>query len=498
MKPRKTVAQVKKPTPITSTPDPRALPRGVGDNLRAMSAPNAQWLDHGKLGKEFDYTGAHIFLGATDKRLIGVKDDRHHMLIAGSRAGKGRSVIINNLLHYRGSVLCIDPKGENADATAQRRAELGQKVYVIDPFERCREHCAKYRTGFNPLSILKAGNRTLADDAALIADALVVPSGGGDTHWDDSAKNFIEGLVLHVATWRDYEGRRDLVTVYELLSNGTECDGKKGMKGLETEMSINQAVDGAIESAACEFFDKADAELNGVLSSARKHLKFIRSETMKDSLRGDSVSLDVLKDEKATVYVCLPAGRMGANRAWLRLFVNLTIEALERERGERTALPVLMLLDEFPVLGHLKQIEDAAGQIAGFGVKLFITIQDLSQLKALYRDRWETFLGNAGVIQCFGNSEHTTTEWISKRLGKTTIEVKRKREVSRASAPMTGASGESWNPELHNLLTPDEIAYYFSRNKQRQIIFIGGYSPLYLDRVNYDIQPAFKKYAWIG
>ena len=59
-----------------------------------------------------------------------------------------------------------------------------------------------------------------------------------------------------------------------------------------------------------------------------------------------------------------------------------------------------MIMDEFPILGHMQQIEDAAGQVAGFGVKLWPIIQDLSQLKALYKDRWETFMGNSGVIQC--------------------------------------------------------------------------------------------------
>ena len=85
-------------------------------------------------------------------------------------------------------------------------------------------------------------------------------------------------------------------------------------------------------------------------------------------------------------------------------------------------MPVLFVLDEFASLGHMRQIEDAAGQIAGYGVKLWPILQDLGQLKSLYKDRWETFMGNAGVLQFFGNNDLTTLEWISKRLGTTTIE----------------------------------------------------------------------------
>lgn len=79
-----------------------------------------------------------LLLGRRGGRLVGWKDDRHVMTIAGSRAGKGVSLIIPNLLLYEDSALVIDPKGENARITARRRGTeadgLGQDVYVLDPF----------------------------------------------------------------------------------------------------------------------------------------------------------------------------------------------------------------------------------------------------------------------------------------------------------------------------------------------------------------------------
>ena len=79
---------------------------------------------------------------------------------------------------------------------------------------------------------------------------------------------------------------------------------------------------------------------------------------------------------------------------------------------------VLFCLDEFAVLGHMQPIERAAGQIAGFGVKLWPVIQDLTQLQRDYQKAWETFMGNAGLLTFFGNTDLTTLEHISKRLGK--------------------------------------------------------------------------------
>ncbi len=87
-------------------------------------------------------------------------------------------------------------------------------------------------------------------------------------------------------------------------------------------------------------------------------------------------------------------------------------------------------MDEFPVLSYMQQLEVAAGQIASFDVKLWVLLQDWGQGKALYGERWETFAGNAGILQFFGNNDLATTEYVSRRLGKTRVEVSRVSEVA--------------------------------------------------------------------
>lgn len=472
------------------------LPRGVpAQKDTDMSAPKAQWYAPETIAgaAKGHYAPHKVFLGAVGDTLIGVEDDRHMLTIAGSRAGKGRSCIIPNLLHYSGSVLVIDPKGENADKTAMRRHELGQDVHVLDPFKRCPEHCKFFQASFNPLDILDLDSPTLIDDAALIADALVVPS-GGDSHWDDSAKSFIEGLVLHVATAPQYRDKCNLISVYDALMLGETAEHLDGMDGLEAAMLLNTAADGAVATAAISLFSKTEKERDSVISVARKHLTFLRSKQMQSVLKTSDFSLTDLQKYDTSVYLCLPAGRLSANRRWLRLFMNLALEAFEREPKRPEQPPILMIMDEFPILGHMQQIEDAAGQVAGFGVKLWPIIQDLSQLKALYKDRWETFMGNSGVIQCFGNNEQTTTEWISKRLGKTSFQVVKKSDLT-ARQMADGASGESWSIEVHDLLSPEEVARFFSRETGRQIIIRGGRYAMALERVNYDQHEFFAQHA---
>src|SRR4029077_19123631 len=185
---------------------------------------------------------------------------------------------------------------------------------------------------------------------------------------------------------------------------------------------------------------------------------------MREVCGGHDFDLADLKRNPAgiTIYLCLPASRMGLCNRWLRIFVNQLLDAMEREKTEPAA-PVLVCLDEFPVLKDMSQLEDAAGQIASFGVKLWVMLQDWGQGKALYGERWETFAGNAGILQFFGNNDLATTEYISRRLGRTRVEGSRVSEAAADEGDL-GLTGRSPSMELHSLLTPDEISRHFARS----------------------------------
>jgi len=416
---------------------------------------------------------------------IGIADDRHIITVAGSRAGKGRGMIIPNLLSYPGSVIVIDPKGDLAAETARfRREKLGQRVYVIDPFNASKPD-SSYQATFNVLKTLNRFSETLVEDAGLIADALIVPSDSGDPHWDESAKTLIEGIILHVATASDYEDRRDLGTVRDLLMKADET--------LRLEMMSNPSASGAVIDDAVDFFERAEKERLSVLSSARRHLKFLGYEQIRKALVDGDFELGEMKHQPMTIYLSLPAMRMGTCSRLLRLFVNMTLAAMEAEQV-KPRYPVLMCLDEFAVLGPMKSIENAAGQIAGLGVKLWPILQDLSQLKSLYKDRWETFLGNAGVLQFFGNSDLETLTWISKRLGNTTVLTQSHSHVGREASERQGATGDSWGQSTQELLTAEEASRLLGRDDHlvRQLIIRPSFPPMILQRAFHDKHELFE------
>lgn len=483
--------------------------RGIPTGKQSSYAPPLASFanpDHIATSQTLKYAPDKIFLGVNDAsiekttrsngtpeyyttggQMIGLSDDRHMITVAGSRAGKGRSAIIPNMLAYTGSVLATDPKGELASITAgHRHKTLNQPVHVLDPFG-VAEVPDSFRASFNPLSILKPDSPTLIEDAGLIADALVISS-SKDEHWDASAREVITALMLHLAL-QDVPEICTLPEVRRILRSDVLLEAKMEL------IADGDDLDGILSGLAQSYLSKPDNERGSVLSNARRQTTFLDFKAIQGVLSDHDFDLTSLKSNRISVYLCLPAMRMGTCNRWLRLFINLALAAMEDSSAKPPYPPVLLCLDEFATLGHMHTIENAAGQIAGFGVKLWPIIQDLGQLETLYEKRWQTFMANAGVLQFFGNTDLTTLEWISKRLGHTTLRVLNKSEVGYKQVVESGVSGESWSNDVRPLMTVDEITKIFSRDDRycRQLILWAGRDPMILQRAYYDKYEYFRE-----
>lgn len=342
-----------------------------------------------------------IFLGETPGKRqlpVGWKDDRHMITVAGSRAGKGRSGVIPNLYVYGGSVICVDPKGENARLTAEWRARpvaeggLGQEVYVLDPF-RTANVPERLRATFNPLWMVNLKDLDALEQVGAIAESIVIPGDAKDAHWDDSARDLIESLILHVLTWPRYISERNLQTVRRLLINGDQ-DAVNQTSSSQTQATIifpgslrggpdpndpdtvgafdvllrsmlqNSAFAGAISGQAQNLLNMGPEERGSVLSTARRNTKFLDGSAIPSALQKSQYNFDMKQFKRsprgATVYLCLPARYMATHSRWLRLVINSLMTEVERSPSKRDN-PILAVLDEFPVLGPLKNSKPPLG-----------------------------------------------------------------------------------------------------------------------------------------
>jgi type IV secretion system protein VirD4 len=479
------------------------LPRGHAAQPKSAGRERglfARWLTPEEMtGEKWSHEGG-LLLGRRAGRLIGWKDDRHVMTIAGSRAGKGVSLIIPNLFRYEGSALVVDPKGENAAETAAWREEgLGQDVHVLDPFDVSGRPCSS----FNPLAELDAEYPHLIEDAGLFADALITHPDRGEKHWTESAQALLRALILLVAG--EDETRRNLITVRKLLmlsgekirdrqfaaaQKGQELAGQEALIQL-LRAEVNRSYGHICVGLAEQLSAMGDNERGSVLSSARTQTQWLDDERIADVLCRSDFDIANLKRRKTTIYLCLPAMRMGTHARWFRLMILLALSVMERTRTKPSA-PVLFVLDEFPVLGHMQAIETAAGLMAGFGVKLWAIMQNVGQLKQHYDKAWQTFMANAGVITAFGVTDQETLKVLSDKLGHMRMAEK----VSTGAVGTALLSGAApFREDHHNvpLLAEPEIELVFARDEKRVLILGAGLRPAVAERVQY-YDPWFREF----
>ena len=342
-------------------------------------------------------------------RLLRYDGPAHLLTIAPTRSGKGVGTIIPNLLTANRSVVCIDPKGENARVTMRQRETFGP-VHCLDPFGISGPETARY----NPFDRLDASSLDLAEDAMTLADALVFDEAETEAHWNEEAKALISGIILYVVC-DDDAAHRNLTSVRDYLTLAPD-----DFTALLTVMQASDRASGLIARAANRYLSKSHREAAGVLSGAQRHTHFLDSPRIASVVGGSDFAFADLKEEVATVFLILPPDRLDTYARWLRLLIAQSIGEMARSSAKPDR-PVLFLLDEFAALGRLQPIERAMGLMAGYGLQLWPILQDIHQLRSLYGTRAGTFLSNAGVLQAFGVNDFDTADMLSKTMGRETI-----------------------------------------------------------------------------
>lgn len=497
---------------------------------RPTSLGSAQWASlaalsrAGLLGNDGFIIGAFRRAGAAYP--LSYQGTRHLLTVAPTRSGKGVSSIIPNLLTYGGSAVIVDPKGENALVTAWRRGAghegaggeglglegpgiegMDQAVHLLDPWNIAAAQLGLEPARFNPLDWIKAGDPDAAENAFLLADALVPEdSGKGEARfWDDEAKALLTGIILYVATAAQEEGRRHLGRVRDILIQ----DDAELVATLTAMFDHDHPV---VVSTATRTAGKEPKLRNSVITSAQAHTHFLDSPRIRASLTDSTVDFGNLKTTPTTVYVILPADRLTTFDRWMRLIIQQAITINARNVAQAPDKPILFLLDEMAALGRLKSVEQAFGLMAGFGMQLWGIVQDLSQLARVYGENsWQTFISNSGVVQYFGSRDKMTAEYFSSLCGVYTVETRSlTTAISRALGFTSGSSSGNGqfssssgrsdtssftttigaNEAQRQLAYPDELMVL---KDHQQIVFIENVDPIAAEKVRWYAHPALQR-----
>ena len=446
----------------------------------------AAWATETELHQANLFNPTDLMLGkwtgtAKSDRLVGWQQEGHLLTVAPTGAGKGVGVVIPNLLTYPGSVVAIDPKGENYQISSRNRRRMGQAVFRLDPFSVC---CSKRQAKLNPLDLLDPETEDFADDALVIADMLVLRTGNEkDPHWDEKAIMVLQGLIMFVVI-NAPEKDRHLGEVRRLLTSSADT--------WDAVLEMMCEADGAIATAANQITRMAEEERASVLSTAMRHTSFLDSPQIVRSLSHSSFDPLTLKQNNTSLYLILPADKLATYSRLLRLWIATTLQVMIKVKS----IPqhrVLFMLDEMAQLGTMQPLVKAISLMRGYHMTLWMILQDLGQLKSLYPDNlWQTFLSNSKIQQYFGVTDQETAEYVSKLAGETTVDV-----TSTTEGRNTGKSrkdffdntnskgtnrGKTTTEQIRPLLRPDEVRRLPG---DEQLIFIQGIAPIWANKLKY-------------
>lgn len=469
--------------------------------------------------------GSGVYVGAWkdahDQTIRYLRHDgpEHIMAFAPTRSGKGVGLVLPTLLSWPHSALIYDIKGENwALTSGWRRQEANNRAVKFEPSAMDGSSAR-----FNPLAEVRIGTDREVADVQNIMTMIVDPDGKGlKDHWQKSSQALLVGVALHVL----YAGEnKTLNGVLAFLSDPTRSLADSMHFMLDTDHDMTGPgwpnADGSpnychpvVAAAARDMLNKADEERSGVVSTAISFLTLYRDPIVaRNTAQSDFRVSDLMNhDQPVSLYLVVPPSDKDRLRPLIRLIINQVVrgltEKMEFKDGRSTAgykHRLLLMLDEFPSLGKLDVFEESLAFIAGYGMKAYLIIQDISQLWTAY-GKDESIFSNCHVRVAYAPNKVETAELLSKMTGTATI-VKKSHSYSGSLYGSQSNISTSTQETQRALLTADEVMRLPAAKKDARgnvtepgdmLIFVAGQTPIYGKQILYFMDPTFSARAKIA
>lgn len=337
----------------------------------------------------------------------------HHMVIAGTRAGKGVACVLPAIIDHDGPVVVIDIKGENFAVCRRHRASLGRRQIVLNPFGLVdgRTACLE------PLRYVRS--TAMLRDIAAISQGLIKPEGSKETTWiSNGARELLEAACELVLTVADPDDRT-LLKVADLLL------APNRLATFEAWTQSPDLCSGRVARAGATILQMGDRQRGAVLDCLAENLSWLKYDEVRAMLSGADFDLDELLDGGVDLYLVIPQDMTDRLSNFARLFMTLALGVLTRQDGRRTAKQIIMpVFDEFTRLGRMEKVLEIATIAAGAGVEAVFVVQDRGSLDAVYgADGAGTLLGSCATTRIFGlgRADERTAHWAESLMPATTV-----------------------------------------------------------------------------
>lgn len=426
-------------------------------------------------------------IGEMGGRVLATLDLRPTLVTGGTRSGKGRGHVTPTLLSWGRSVLVHDPKKELWRTTAGWRATFSHALY-FDPRDPASAR-------WNPLAEIRPGPGELAQVQRLVA-ILSDPGGTRDEEaiWDKAASEILQAVILHVLHVAE-DGDKTLLKVRDLLAD-LDATADVMVRALHRPGPDGQGEPHPfIRTAVRGYAAMHDRFRTSVQGTARSYLAWLAGEDVERAVSASDFALGDLMCAEAPVslYVRLAPADAAALRPLTRLLFYAAAQSLTAEEdrdaaGREKRHPLLMVMDEFPLLGRLGFFEKSLRLMSGYGIKPMLVAQSLNDITETYGVH-NTILDNCHVYTAFSALDPMTQDKVSRLTG-TVAEAR----TSRSGPGLLGAgrSSVSRSEVERPLLEPGEVR---ALADHEQLVFVAGRRPLRTRRLRYDRRRPFRRRA---
>ena len=411
--------------------------------------------------------------------------NKNVVVVGGAGSGKTRFFVKPNLMQLHSSYVVSDSKGLLLSETGKLFEESGYEIKIFDLISR--KNCNQY----NPFNYIRNEDDILKIVNNLIKNTSNPDKKGGDDFWEKAETALLMAIFSYLLQ-EVVEEDQTLSSVVELVRLADIPEDVPGyvspLDVLFQELEEKDPQNFAVLQYKI-FKLSGDKTTKSILVSLGVRLAPFDIPSVKELVSRDTLELDKIGDKKTILYILLPdtdtSFNFLASMMYQQLFDMLVYKADNFYKG-RLPVHVRCILDEFANIGQIPDFEKVISVIRSREISTNVILQNISQLKNLYKDTWETIIGTSDTFLYLGGMEQSTHEYISKLLGKETIE---QRNVS-VTKGMNGSYNESYQKLGRNLMEPDEVA---SLKGQECILKIRGVNPFLSNKYNIEKHKNYKK-----
>ena len=436
---------------------------------------SAKWGSASKVNKKYaDKTYSENKILSQNVR-IGLDGKKHRrnlntLVIGGSGAGKTRFYAKPNILQCNTSFVCLDPKGELLRDTGNLLEKEGYVIRVIDLIDMSKSH------GYNPFAYIQDDKDVLKLITNLIRNTTPKGAQSNDPFWEKSETALLEALCLYLINEAPKE-EQNFSMVMEMIVAAEPKEDDEGYISPLDQLFIELEKDKP-ESLALKQYkiykQAAGKTAKSILISVGVRLAAFNLESIASLTHYDELELEKMGERKTALFAVIPDNDSTFNfligMLYTQLFQMLYYSADIIHHGE-LPIPVHFMMDEFANVALPDEFDKLLATMRSRRIFVSIIIQNLAQIKALYKDAWESIVGNCDELYYLGGNEQSTHKFMSEYLGKETLDT----NTYGKSSGRNGNYSTNYQQAGRELLTADEVRLL---DNDYALLFIRGELPI--------------------